>query len=239
MDDRNWIITGIPRSGTSLLSSLICAVPNSYCANEIYYDINTLKRDLERLRKRLVRGKSVPNKWLGDTVATDTMTEGMQKAKRKIKGEFDAHCLVASKVNVPYLFALENLLTQGFRVAALVRNPLYTIASWNLPTTHVPEAHPEKERYADWQYQGRNLYEKQAELWNRLAAIFLNYPPEVLLRYEDLVDTPEKFLAEITGEKTVFAPLSSKNDEGRYPHIPAIRAAVEKYAPLRRNFGYE
>lgn len=239
MDDNTWIITGIPRSGTSLLASLICTVPNCYCANEIYYDINTLKRDLKRLRKRLSRGRAVPNKWLGDTVVTDTMTEGLQTGKRKINGIFDAHCLVASKVNVPYLFELENLLIQGFRIAALVRNPLYTIASWNLPTTHVPEAHPAKGRYAGWHYQGSNKYEHQAELWNRLAAILLNYPPEILLRYEDLVDTPEDILLRITGKKTEFGSLTSKNNEARYQHIPIIHAAIEKYAPLRREFGYK
>ncbi len=239
MDDNTWIITGIPRSGTSLLASLICTVPNCYCANEIYYNVKTLKRDLIRLRKRLARGRAVPNKWLGDTVATDTMTAGLQTGKRKVAGVFDAHCLVASKVNVPYLFALENLLMEGFRIAALVRNPLYTIASWNLPTTYVPEAHPTKGRYVGWHYHGSNKYEQQAELWNRLAAILLNYPPEILLRYEDLVERPEKFLTKITRQKTELTALSSKNDEERYQHIPAIREAIEKYAPLRREFGYK
>jgi len=49
----DFIVTGIPRSGTSLISTILCKPINCYCFNEIQYKIEILPIFFNRMRKKI------------------------------------------------------------------------------------------------------------------------------------------------------------------------------------------
>lgn len=255
--DRNLIITGIPRSGTSLFSTLLNEIPNVYSMNEILYNIYNLPKDMAIVRYNLVNNLPVPNKYKDNKLATNTgIDKEITTEARIMDKEFDDNCVVASNVNLPYLNNIQCILTFGFKIIAVVRDPVYAIASWNMPYCKEMQIH---------NVMLENLYgmfwmipmvketniERQAELWEWYAGIInklfeggkIEY-----IKYEDFFNPPLYILSWVAKQLDVELPnnlctpiLKNNNKDDRYPDvdIEAIREAVKEYCPIRKVFGYE
>ena len=48
--DLDYVITGIPRSGTSLISTILSSSENSFCFNEVHYQIPVLPSFFSEMR---------------------------------------------------------------------------------------------------------------------------------------------------------------------------------------------
>lgn len=233
--DRDLVITGIPRSGTSLVCKLVSQAPNAYCVNEVFYRIENLLENLHRTRTALVAGRPVPNKRAADMRPTsntvrDHATVGLARAK----GPFDANAVVASKVNLPYLNSLPDLLKLGVQILAVVRDPLWTIASWN---TEAAQAIPEYRvtdadlapRWANWQFQAASRVDRQVEIWKQYGALIRRHASTGaidVLTYERLTSgEPVHLDPVLPGSALVLdtTGLEAMNSRDRYAGVPLER----------------
>lgn len=250
--DRTLIITGIPRGGTSLFSSLLNQVPGVVCFNEIFYDVSRLPVNLETIRMKLINGEPVPNKYdaAGHPVA-DTM-DGARIVNRPVAA-VDPEVVVATNVNSPYLFRLGELVALKCPVVAIVRDPVFTLASWGSERTRaIPEANtgpPPSAVHRRWRrfrFRGQTAVERRAEVWNHLAGLLLEHQQHIdLIHYETLVERPVDVVSGVVapfGRHPVsenFEGVQTRNRVSRFHCLDEIREALERYAPNRRQLGYD
>lgn len=254
--DRSLVLTGISRSGTSLLCALVNALPNAVCLNEVLpSEPSALLVALARMRKDLLRGRPVPNKFDGEDGAptTNTLGAGVVREKRLVEKPLDDELLLASKRNLPYLLRLEEILEHELPVAALLRDPVYALGSWGgeqarvagIPGARIGPAdqHPHWDALA---LTRRDPIERRAEAWQLCAERLWALRDRILvLRYEDLCADPAAVVDRIAVRfglpLPAHLPVSvrpAQNDDRRYPEIPRVRAAVAALCPARLDFGY-
>ncbi len=247
--EKNVIVTGIPRSGTSLFSVLLNTFENAVCLNEILYDVTSLPRDFAEIRRRLIAGEAIPNRYdSSGNLSTDTQG-GAVNVENTVVREVDEHAVIGSKVNIPYLNQIQKILNYGYKVIAIVRDPVYAIGSWNskkakiIPEAHVTDddMHP---RWRGFSFASKDKIERQAQIWNFYAHLIWNLKDKIkTYTYELLTSDPEwviqdvsKFLGLVSPRKIV--ELKNQNIDSKYPKIARIKEAVKKYCALKDVFGY-
>ena len=224
--DRNIVVTGIVRSGTSLLSSLLCKIPNCYCFNEIFYSLDKLPAHLAEARYKIKFGLPVPNKYKDGKLTTNTM-QGEAVEKYVLKGDYDENVVLGSNVNFPYINSINFILDYlGYHIISVVRNPIYAIASWNSDRCNQIAAHnlmQVQQRFFHVPFTKNTNVGRQVELWIyyfRVLYSLYNARIIALCKYEDLVNDPnsylENFCIRYKLEKPVFPKLESCNVESRY-----------------------
>ncbi len=247
---RNLIVTGIPRSGSSLFSVLINSIENAVCLNEIVYDVLKLPSAFEEIRKRLVLKTPIPNKYDSSGVLTSNTQDGIVNIEEKVVEIVDDNVVVGSKVNIPYLNEIQTILDYGYKIIAIVRDPVFTIGSWNSKkTSHLDEARVTGDnispRWAHIQFTTEEKIGRQAQIWQFYARIIWSLRDRIkIYTYEQVTSNTEwiiKDVCEYLGlnvpEKA--KPLENLNNESRYRNIPEIRKAVKQYCSISREFGYQ
>lgn len=247
--EKNVIVTGIPRSGTSLLSVLLNNFHNSVCLNEILYDTNSLPRDFSEIRRRLIVGKPIPNRYdSSGKLATDTQNDNVKIDNRVVQIE-DENVVIGSKVNIPYLNNIHKILDYGYKVIAIVRDPVYAIGSWNskkasiIPEAHVTDVdmHP---RWKGFKFESSDKIERQAQIWNFYADLIWKLRDRVkIYTYELLTSNLDLITKDIAGNLGLesFADtlvVNNQNIDSKYPKIEQIKKAVKKYCSIKEVFGY-
>jgi len=253
--DRSLILTGISRSGTSLLCALINDLPNTVCLNEVLpTDLDRLPRALARTRRDLLRGRPVANKFDADgSLTTNTLATSVVRDKRAVNKPLDADLVLGSKRNIPYLLALDRILALELPVVVLVRDPVYAIGSWggqDALHAQIPGARigPENEHphWAPLHLSRQDPIERRAEAWQACAErVWTVHDHVTLLRYEDLCADPERALDAVARRFGIPLPASlpqrprpAQNLDDRYPNLDRVRAAVSALCPLREALGY-
>jgi len=247
--EKNVIVTGIPRSGTSLFSVLLNTFENAVCLNEILYDVTSLPRDFAEIRRRLTVGEAIPNRYdSSGNLATDTQG-GAVNVENTVVKEVDGHAVIGSKVNIPYLNQIQKILNYGYKVIAIVRDPVYTIGSWNSEKANIiPEAHMTDDdmhpRWRGFSFKVSDKIERQAQLWNLYAQLIWSLREKIkIYNYELLTTDPEWVITDICEYLHLRTPkekisLKNMNVDSRYPDIEGIKEAVKKYCPTKDVFGY-
>lgn len=245
-----FTITGIPRGGTSLLCNLINHVQNIVCMNEVptFYNVDVLPRSFHDLRLAIKAGLEIPfmiSKESGAEI-TDTQSQEFIINHTVVNVDSSKPIAVGSKINVPYLLQMDKILSYGYKVFAVIRNPIYAIASWNKYAEKIPEAHVlnhdfEKwPRYKDFKFETEERFTRQAELYNHFMSIIWHYKLN-RIRYEDMVQYPRGSIRIMSRELDVpfvlkgeLPELKNLNSDSRFQGVDldAIREAVEKYCPL-------
>jgi len=225
------LVTGIPRSGTSFLTSLIHKVDNSVAINEPEEIFRYLEDERPpwgmaayygMLRARIATGSPITNKlYNGDVIEDTAVIDNEESYVPSISGPA---FLLATKNTLGYLARLRFLAKAlpGATFVACVRNPYFTIASWIQTFPHLREASPHNFRKG---FAGDLLMRpvaqerlramadiaapetRRALLWNHLAHLILEDKSifATICRYEDLVESPAKILEEIF-DKTPGSP---------------------------------
>jgi hypothetical protein len=200
---RTAIITGIPRSGTSLFSVMLNKIDGVVCLNEILYNVDTLDKDFEELRYKLVSGLPIANKYNDKgELTTDTMFPTSVKEVALPKQKKDV--VICSKVNYPYLSSLERIMELKIPVFVIVRDPVYTVASWSSEKANeIPEAQVgpaplrQHKRWDNFGFKTGDPLKRRVEIWNHMAGIIIkNISDLKLVNYEVLIQSPEKAMAE-------------------------------------------
>ncbi|MEN0037227.1 MAG: sulfotransferase [Cellvibrio sp.] len=214
---RNFIITGIPRSGTSYITSLLDSQMDWLVINEPGEIFNQLQSRTDasgiaqyyaECRERVLSGKQVTNKLKDGKVIEDTaILDKRELYHPNIQRE---DFWLGSKNTLAYIASLEYLVKLQWPIIAMVRNPLDTLASWRKTFGHLaearvsnlPVANPDFPAWATWQRQALLEIDSQIEaslrrvlLWRLLARTILHYEKHLLVwRYEDLMKDPRKHL---------------------------------------------
>ena len=218
----NVLITGIPRSGTSYLCTILNKVRGCVAINEptqifaplagpgLPWGVATFYRNLRRdiLDDRLIQNKLHNGEFIEDTSLVDTVADYSPEIDR-------TNFLLATKNTLAYLARLPELLRvmPEARIVVCVRNPMDTIASWKTTFDHLSKADvnsfpvgnpqdnhlavPALNRLAEIAHTSA-LPLRRALLWRHLAELILENRDRILLvRYEELVSRPTEILQEI------------------------------------------
>lgn len=253
----NFIITGITRSGTTLFCNLVNRITNVICFNEVLqaYNIAGLPDFFLDMRGKVHRGEPV----LMDVdshgqLITDSQTQ-TDHAHREAIVALDKKkpLFIGSKVNSPYLINIREIKSFNYVMFAIIRDPVYTIASWNMHRRGINEAHVMPQdwqkwpRYSQVHYSAGDKYGRQAEIWNMLADIILaNFPQDHIYRYENIVSQTQYWLMYFCSQLSVVydakdLPVTeNRNIADRHDsaQLYEIREAVRQYAPLALELGY-
>lgn len=214
---RNLIITGIPRSGTSYLTSLLDSQKNWLVINEpseVFSHLQT-RTDASGValyyaecRERVLSGQLIANKIKDGKVIEDTAVLDQQELYLPPIDRSDFW--LGSKNTLAYMASLENLVKLNWPIIAMIRNPLDTLASWRNTFTHLreasvatfPVAHPDFIAWSTQQREALLEIDRQSEpamrrvlLWRLLARTLLDQQDKIMLwRYEDLIENPIELL---------------------------------------------
>jgi hypothetical protein len=153
MRDRDALIMGIPRSGTSFAAALIDDCPDAICLSEPLHHValmehaptasdfvRALARDVASLRRHFNQGGAVADRRASDGgPITNYFSTGCGGGPRldqsriveRRKPGLDGDFLLAVKHNALFAAALPEIIESGsFAVIAIVRDPVRVIASW-------------------------------------------------------------------------------------------------------------
>ncbi len=223
---RNVIVTGIPRSGTTLVAALIDSLPDSVCLNEPAWQAGRrfesgsdyarwLVGDFMDLRQKLLAGTPVKDRRAKDHSAlTNYFSPGFSEMQTHYamvdftRPGLTHDFMLAVKHNGPYLAILKPLLELGwFTAIAVVRHPVEVIHSWHslkLPISRgeMPGATPYWPKLADIVAGTDDLLVKQVKIYDLMCRRIYNLRERIhVLPYETLVKTPA-VLSEYLGVST-------------------------------------
>jgi hypothetical protein len=233
---RNIILTGIPRSGTTLTCSLLNKIPNTLAlvepldmvkfnaCTDAAQRIRFLSDYFEQIRIDVASKKKIS---LLDIEGDGTNTFQYQEngaRKTQIKGHREQEITkqLDSDFNLvikhPNVFtALLKELKQHWDCYAIVRNPLSVFASWESLAHPLSNGHAPMAEYYDAVLKEK-LQNTSGKLARQLILMnwyFETYLREInsfnVLRYEDIVSTSGAGLIKIVPDSNINEPLQSYN----------------------------
>ena len=237
---RNVLITGTPRSGTTLLCSLLNKVPDVVALHEPMnvwefpdcHDAGAVADVIERFcgetRASLhehgyALSKHVDGK-VPDNVAADQVNQRGTRLRHTEHGKVFVEKTLSPNFDLaikhPVAFtALLETLSQRFECFAIIRNPLATLASWNsLAWLNVKNGHAPIGEKLDADLQ-RALAAEPDAIERQLLILEWFYtrfraflPDRSMVKYEDLIASRGRELAKFfPGALELDENLSSKN----------------------------
>jgi len=244
-NSRNIVLTGLPRSGTTLACHLLNKLPNTVALLEPFEAgrfagllpdreavADALERWYGKARRRALRKGEVTTRHVGGKIPDNPFgpqSEGEEprqwlasKGRIRIGKEIGRDFFLVVK-DPPMFTALLPILVQRFPTFAVVRNPLAVLASWNSVDIPAREGRvPRAEAYDP--DLARRLISIEDRLGRQLGLLdwwcerfeqFL--PQDHILRYEDIVGSGGKALAAIVpAAGGLDEPLSGKNTNELY-----------------------
>ena len=245
-DSRNWLLTGIPRAGTSLCCRLAGQLSNTVALSEpikgnIFADTEDpavacmrISRFMAQTRQRILaegRAESVHVQGhLDDNMVAATALDAGLRRQRTQHGDIridkpltpDFTLLV--KHNALFA-ALLPRLTPRFACIGVVRNPVAALASWQTVNLPVHQGRvPVGERFAP--DLGAALADQSDVLQRQIIVLnwfFRQYerhlPPPRIVRYEDVATTSGAALYRALGNQSSEQPgeiLASRNANAAY-----------------------
>ena len=245
---RTWLLTGIPRSGTSLCCRLAGALPDTVALSEPIrrreaFEGTDGRRDacaciggfVERTRARvLAEGRAPSIQVDGRLDDNRTASRHADTGLRQLRaewGEIEIGKPLSNRFSLlikhnALFAALLPQLTESFSCLALVRNPLPVLASWQTVSLPVHRG-----RIPAGEELDRDLHrtlEREPEVLRRQLIVldwfFARYQahltPANIIRYEDLVESGGLALFRRLGHAGARpAVLKSRNDSALYDGV--------------------
>jgi hypothetical protein len=250
-------ITGIPRSGTSLLAALVDGLEDAVCLSEPPWQIpwfqgacetpveavDRVVADFAATRRRLLAGEPVRDRRAGDgTPVTNYFRAGevAYRIEQFTRASLTSDFLLAIKHNAQYTSVLPDLVrAPRLQLIAVVRHPVPTILSWRSLRIPISEARlPASDRFwpeiAAAARASADVLEAQVRIFELFCARYEQLRDSLtLVRYEDLVREPEAVsrLAGRAVERPVEIRTPVHDRSGRRDEIVRIQRLVEKHAP--------
>ena len=234
---RDFLITGIPRSGTSLICSLLdqqlrCVVINEpkeiFDLVESRSDASGIELLHAQVREALYKGEPIVNKVQDGRVVSDTkiLDERVLYHPQLASNDF----WLGSKNTLVYLAALSRIRALGWPVLASVRHPLDSLASWRNTFDHLREANVESFAVANPTFGAWNSSQRIAMneiacqsdsalrrvlLWRMLTRTLLDNADWLTLwRYEDFTGDIRGHLRRFNrsmGQRARIEPIAGRN----------------------------
>jgi hypothetical protein len=240
----NILITGTPRSGTTLTCHLLNKVPDTVAlhepmkvkkftelsgAEEVAAEISGFcEEQRQSIRERGVAiskhvGGAIPDNPVGSEKSEGGVRNRLaSKGEIAIDRELSPGFALAVKHTAAFTALLESLV-ERFPVYAIVRNPLSTIASWRSVPFNVREGHvPAAERLSPELKAALEALDDPLDRQLHVLDWFHGrlrrfLPDERIIRYESIVDSGGRALAAIRpGAEALDEPLESRNLSSLY-----------------------
>ncbi len=238
----NILLTGIPRSGTSLIVSLL-SEPGHLCFSEPPWlkalRINSdngaelsenLLNQINRLRAQIKQG--TPIEMVFKKNSQQLPDNYFHRDNKKISNvrETKAVKLPENRMNDVFVIKANALFTanlaalcqqKNWQLTAIIRDPLSVIMSWRSVNIASSKGRlPKLEKYAEsLRYIGLQtpLIKRQVLLIDWYFKQYLKIDPKQIIKYEDLVEAPEKCIHKALNINLVqHHQLQSKNDRPEY-----------------------
>ncbi len=242
--NRNLIITGIPRSGSTLACSLLNRLPDVVALNETMSiggllalpdadsQVQAIADYFSETRRTIDQTGKMPQLRVAGSEGNMFLSDASTGRKSAKLGS--ALTDLGKVLPIDYWLALKHLnafaallpeLRQRFDCFALVRNPLATLASWHtldhpMGRGHMPVAEALDEGLAE------RLADIEEGCERRLALLDWYYrrftdslAPERIQRYEDIVATNGSCLAEVLPSARDLPVVLGKPLEGRNENL--------------------
>ncbi len=241
---RNVILTGVPRSGTTVTSHLLNRLPNMVALHEPW-DVRRLAtlgtymllghritRLFAKTRRSIWVNRTAVSKHVGGEVPTDSF--GYEREETGLRPSLDSkgEIRIDKALTLDFLLVIKHPsaftavlegLNKRFATYAVIRNPLAILASWNSVKIPVYEGHaPAAERL------DRRLRRRLGEIGDRierqlylLSWFFEKYrtvlPNESVLKYEHIISSRGRALSAITPHaSSLDVPLPNLNRNDTY-----------------------
>lgn len=254
---KNIILTGLPRSGTTLTCYLLNSLPNVVALHEPM-DVNKLgklKRAADRVNavkkffdeqrrslltrsvavSKVINGK-VPDNHIGEDRDSDgyrrsAVTGRMLQLDKRLTSDF----ILAVKHPSAFTAMLSELVSE-FTCYAVIRNPLSVLSSWNSVEFPVTKGHAPAAEQIDSALTRKlavvpDVHQRQIVLLSWFFEQYKNYlSSDRILRYEEIIASNGRVLEGIgkfSGVISISKKLESKNYNKLYSAV-----AVEQLAGL-------
>jgi len=254
------ILTGLPRSGTTLVCALLNQLPDAVALVEPMgfgdtrdpgQSIAEIEAFAAQSRRRALQDGMMLTKAYAGTVPGDTMAPAGTAGG--LRREIAAISLIPigkelSKdfnlfiKNPGWFTALAEPLCARYPVFAFVRNPLAVLASWqcvDIPPHYGRASGAEQfdRALSSRLDQVSDDIERQVELMSWFLQVYARLGTARVLRFEDLIAEPAGTLARLhrrSGE--IRYPIEQRTIEERYPNVDLARlaAALRRALPLIR-----
>ena len=244
MVPRTWLLSGVPRSGTSLCCRLAGELPDTVALSEpirrkAFGGMDTPHGACARIggfaelaRAQILAERRAPSVQVGGRLDDNrTASRHTDAGLRRLTGEWgeiaidkplSARFTLLIKHNALFAALLPGL-TKSFSCLALVRNPLSVLASWQ--TVDLPV---HRGRIPAGEELDRDLHqtlEREPEVLGRQLIVLdwffgqfhAHLDPENIIRYEDVVESGGVALFRRLGHAGARpAELTSRNHSARY-----------------------
>src|SRR5579862_5822515 len=217
------LLTGLPRSGTTLIVSLLNEFPNTVAlaepvpmqargVHERARAVGEIEAFIAETRESALTRNEVRSKQLGGAILENffeppgdgtrlrkvTEPYGMVKLDKKLTPDF--RLVIKHPANFS---ALADLLAPRHTLFALVRHPLAVLAAWqtvDMPVHHghMPMAETFSPELTALLAAEPDRIKRQVLLIGWLLGVYSRFSPELILRYEDLVADPVRHLSRLT-----------------------------------------
>jgi len=259
-----YIVTGIPRSGTSLVLSLLESNKNVLCFSEPPWIksirdasdsgtqlIKSLKQKLVSLRNDIAQGNSIEMVYQeGRNNSPDNYFKResgtIKKNRKNHRVILDKHhsksCFVI-KANAIFTATLDDFIRDNWHIVPVVRDPLFVLMSWNtVPIASSKGKVKVVEKFSKTLKeigQQTPLIKRQVLLLDWYFKQYERFGKEHVLYYEDLIKNPDYEINKFFPNKqSKINILTSKNTNNRYTNEPVdfYKKALKKYGNSLNNF---
>jgi hypothetical protein len=237
----NIVLTGVPRSGTTLTCHLFNKLPNTVALHEPieFREILKFKNNqeicdfvelvFEEMRYSIFHQKIAKSRQVEGRVPDNNFGEEQDNISGLRKNLVSIGKIYLDKnlnpgfsliIKEPGIFtAILKNLSEYFPTYAIIRNPLSVLASWNSVPFHVTKGRTPISRLDIALAQGlakikdKDKIEKQIYILSWFYEQYKTFLPEQsILRYENIVASGGKALSAIQAQATTLnEPLQSKN----------------------------
>jgi hypothetical protein len=251
MSDNNVLITGTPRSGTTLTCHLLNKLPDTVALHEPMKlkkfteleDHEEICRSIKRFcdeqrtsihsRKRAI-SKNVDGAVPDNPVGTGRSEAGLRqsiasKGEIAIDKKLSQDFMLVVKHNSAFTAVLEELVKR-FPVYAVMRNPLATLAAWSSVDFNVQRGYASAAERLDSDLRANlaaidDVLDRQIYLLGWFHGQFHRYLPErSIIRYESVIESGGGALSVVRPEaKDLSERLVSQNKSKFYDHKSMLR----------------
>ena len=236
------LITGLPRSGTTLVCKLLSSLPDMVALNEPMkirklaglnekQKIQTIYSFANRCRKSLVKKGKAPSMHIkkeipGNMFSGCSTESGLRKINAK-KGNILIHkdlpedFILAIKHNLGFT-AILPALSSAFNCYGIIRNPLSVLASWhtiNMPISqgYVPLAEMMDGKLKASLSSMNDVIDRQIHILNWFFGIFQKtLPIKNIIRYEEIISSNGSCLTSIIPGAT-FQGINLRSNNNNNP----------------------
>ncbi|MEM4261322.1 MAG: hypothetical protein QXG00_08815 [Candidatus Woesearchaeota archaeon] len=245
MNSKNIILTGLPRSGTTLVCHLLNKLPNTIALHEPmavtkFEKINGSQKDVVRLIKNFFDGMryfieieemaisnhvdgKVPDNHIGNVKSNEGLRLSYaSKGWIAIDKHVDRDFMLVIK-HPSFFTAILDVLINEFPCYAVIRNPISVLASWNSAALPVNNGHVPAAENMDINLKNRlaeinDRFERQIYILHWFFNKFkTNLSTKNIIRYEEVVHTGGKVLMAINPHaEKLNETLENKNRNKLY-----------------------